>query len=141
MPKIGCYSFVEADAKQFAQRGIDYLKYDWAPVEAPETKTMADALFATGRDIILSLSNNHTNTLFAGIQAVSALAQSWRTTTDIHDAWKSMSGIGFSQNKWAPFARPGHWNDPDMLVVGWVGWGKPRPTLLTPDEQYTHLTL
>jgi alpha-galactosidase len=49
---------------------------------------------------------------------------------------------GFSQDKWAPYAGPGHWNDPDMLVVGKVGWGpKLHPTGLTPDEQYTHITL
>ena len=37
---------------------------------------------------------------------------------------------------------PGHWNDPDMLVVGQVGWGSNlHPTHLTPDEQYTHITL
>jgi alpha-galactosidase len=28
-----------------------------------------------------------------------------------------------------------------MLVVGQVGWGSPHPTRLTPDEQYTHITL
>jgi alpha-galactosidase len=28
-----------------------------------------------------------------------------------------------------------------MLVVGRVGWGNPHPTRLTPDEQYTHLSL
>ena len=44
--------------------------------------------------------------------------------------------------KSASFASPGHWNDPDMLVVGWVGWGPHiRPTRLTPDEQYTHISL
>ena len=52
-----------------------------------------------------------------------------------------MSKKGFGQDKWEPFAGPGHWNDPDMLVVGHVGWGKPHPTGLTPDEQYTHITL
>jgi alpha-galactosidase len=52
-----------------------------------------------------------------------------------------MSKKGFGEDKWEPFARPGHWNDPDMLVVGQVGWGSPHPTKLTPDEQYTHITL
>ncbi len=52
-----------------------------------------------------------------------------------------MSGIGFNQDKWAPHAGSGHWNDPDMLVVGAVGWGHPHPTRLTPDEQYTHISL
>jgi len=53
-----------------------------------------------------------------------------------------MTRNGFSQNLWAPIGGPGHWNDPDMLVVGQVGWGpKLHKTQLTPDEQYTHITL
>ena len=53
-----------------------------------------------------------------------------------------MKTIGFSQVSNAPYAGPGHWNDPDMLVVGWVGWGPNlHPTNLTPDEQYTHISL
>jgi len=66
---------------------------------------------------------------------------SWRTTGDITDTWKSMRGIGFSQAGHEPYAGPGHWNDPDMLVVGRLGWGKLHPTRLTPDEQYTHISL
>ena len=53
-----------------------------------------------------------------------------------------MSAIGFGQNGHERFAGPGHWNDPDMLVVGKVGWG---PSLhrsqSTPHEQMTHITL
>jgi len=52
-----------------------------------------------------------------------------------------MSGIGFKQGNAEPYAKPGNWNDPDMLVVGRVGWGKPHPSRLTPDEQYTHISL
>jgi hypothetical protein len=67
---------------------------------------------------------------------------SWRTTGDIEDTWKSMSTIGFSQDKTAVGAGPGHFNDPDMLVVGKVGWGdNQHNTRLTPDEQYTHISL
>ena len=66
---------------------------------------------------------------------------SWRTTVDIIDTWQSMSGIGFGENGHEKFASPGHWNDPDMLIVGKVGWGHPRPSRLTPDEQYTHVSL
>ena len=67
---------------------------------------------------------------------------SWRTTGDIEDTWKSMSDIGFSQDKAAPYAQPGHYNDPDMLVVGKVGWGTSQHnTRLSPDEQYTHISL
>jgi alpha-galactosidase len=66
----------------------------------------------------------------------------WRTTGDITDTWRSMSSIGFDQDKGSPYASPGHWNDPDMLVVGRVGWGPNlHDTRLTPDEQYTHISL
>lgn len=142
---IGQYRFTYADARQFADWGFDYLKLDWGPVEMPETKEMHQALRVTGRDIVLSLSNNHIKNLFPLIGDVSPWAQSWRTTTDIRDNWGRVAyDIGFAQDKWAPFARPGHFNDADMLVVGYVGGWSSRtlhPSSLTPDEQYTHLSL
>jgi alpha-galactosidase len=53
-----------------------------------------------------------------------------------------MSSIGFGQSGHEVYAHPGNWNDPDMLVVGNVGWGPHlHPTRLTPSEQYTHITL
>ena len=135
---IGKYSFARADAKQWAAWGIDYLKYDWNPNEEPETREMYEALRESGRDIVLSLSNS---TPFTNAPVLSKIANCWRTTGDIRDTWDSMSKKGFGEDKWAMFAAPGHWNDPDMLVVGNVGWGQPHPTRLTPDEQYTHITL
>jgi alpha-galactosidase len=66
----------------------------------------------------------------------------WRTTGDIGDSWSSIAEIGFSQAGLENYARPGYWNDPDMLVVGMVGWGKdPRPSKLRPNEQILHITL
>jgi len=135
---IGKYHFTDNDARQWAAWGIDYLKYDWNPIEVPETREMAIALRHCGRDVIFSLSNHAP---FEGAGDWSRLANAWRTTGDIRDTWQSVSGIGFSQDRWAAFAGPGHWNDPDMLVVGMVGWGTPHPTKITPDEQYTHISL
>jgi alpha-galactosidase len=136
---IGEYSFATDDARQWASWGIDYLKYDWNPNEPPETAEMFSALRISGRDVVYSLSNAAP---FQFIGELSHLANSWRTTGDIRDRWGSMQHIGFSQEKWRPFSGPGHWNDPDMLVVGYVGWGpKLHPTNLTPSEQYTHITL
>jgi alpha-galactosidase len=129
------------DAQQFAEWNVDYLKYDWAPVEAPETEEMEAALRSTGRDIVFSLSNNATNSLLNVIGEVRPHANLWRTNHDIDDSWKTVVRNGFDQDAWAPFQGPGHFNDPDMLVVGVVGWGKPHPTRLTPDEQYTHVSL
>ena len=142
---IGKYRFSYVDAKQFADWGFDYLKLDWGPVEVPETKEMHQALRVTGRDIVLSLSNNHIKNLFPTIGEVSPWAQSWRTTTDINDNWNRVAfDIGFAQDAWAPIARPGHFNDADMLVVGQLGGRIPsqlHPSKLTPDEQYTHISL
>lgn len=137
---IGPYHFYDKDARQFAEWGFDYLKYDWNPIEMPETKEMFDLLRNCGRDIVLSLSNS---TPFETIADLSAVSNAWRTGGDIKDEWKSLKNRLFSQDKWAPYARPGHWNDPDMMIVGVVGWGakeKHHPTRLTPDEQYTHMS-
>jgi alpha-galactosidase len=146
--RLGQFGFETNDAKQWAAWGFDYLKYDWHPNDVAHTKAMAIALRATGRDIVFSLSNA------APIDHAAELAEwanAWRTTGDIVDAWApsatqwwqySVSEIGFNQDAWTRYAGPGHWNDPDMLVLGWVGWGPQlHATRLTPAEQYTHFTL
>ncbi len=50
-------SFTTQDARQWAQWGVDYLKYDWFPNDVPHVKEMTDALRSTDRDIVYSLSN------------------------------------------------------------------------------------
>jgi len=136
---FGAVAFHEADARQWAAWGVDYLKYDWRPIDAARARAMAEALRESGRDIVLSLSNAAP---FEHAGRWAAIANAWRTTGDIADTWESVSGIGFAQDRWRPFAGPGRWNDPDMLVVGRVGWGPSlRPTGLTPNEQYTHISL
>ncbi len=132
---IGTYHFATNDADQWAVWGIDYLKYDWSPIEYPETQEMYDALRHSGRDLVFSLSNNMNITNGA---ANSQIANSWRTTGDIKANWMSMSQRGFGQDKWAKYASPGHWNDPDMLEIGTKERNQPG---LTPDEEYTHMTL
>lgn len=142
---VGKYRFEMQDAKQWAEWGIDYLKYDWNPNDVESTKRMYEALRKSGRDIALSLSNTAP---YDKILELSKYAQCWRTTGDIVDSWTSpepkwahsVKDIGFSQSKWVPFCTNGHWNDMDMLVVGKLGWGTPRPTRLTHDELYTHIT-
>jgi alpha-galactosidase len=145
--RFGRYSFAEADARQWAAWGFDYLKYDWAPNDLPHLVEMQSALRRSGRDIIFSVSNSAP---FELAPDLARLANSWRTTNDIRDRWAGgdpawalgVSEIGFSQGRWAPYAGPGHWNDPDMLVVGHVGWGPQlHSTHLSPDEQYSHLSL
>ncbi|MBQ7622476.1 MAG: putative Ig domain-containing protein [Bacteroidales bacterium] len=137
---FGEYSFARQDARQWADWGVDYLKYDWNPTDPWWLRDMRDALLATGRDIVYSISNS--SKLAMG-PALGKNAECWRTTGDIRDNWDSIYKIGFEgQDKWAGFKCPGNWPDADMLVVGKVGWGpKTHWTKLTADEQYTHITL
>lgn len=132
--------FMDVDARQWAEWGVDYLKYDWNPNDHFNLVLMADALGATGRDIVYSISNSSHVSLGADLRKY---AQCWRTTGDIRDNWVSIYKIGFEgQDRWAGFRGPGNWPDADMLVLGKVGWGpKTHWTNLTPDEQYTHFSL
>jgi alpha-galactosidase len=100
---------------------------------------MGQCLRAQKRDIVFSLCQYGMGDVWQWGDSVKGSC--WRTTGDITDTWRSMSQIGFRQDKAAPFAKPGNWNDPDMLIVGQVGWGNLHPTRLTADEQYTHISL
>jgi alpha-galactosidase len=132
---IAQYHFTTNDANQWAAWGVDYLKYDWNPIELPETQEMADALRHSGRDIIFSLSNNMNIT---NGPTIGKIANSWRTTGDIKANWTSMSQKGFGQDKWRKYSSPGHWNDPDMLEIATAERNQPG---LTHNEEYTHMTL
>ncbi|MBN1942931.1 MAG: putative Ig domain-containing protein [Phycisphaerae bacterium] len=138
---IGLYCFETNDAQQWAEWGVDYMKYDWKPIELPETVRMEEALQQCGRDIVYSLSNT---TPFSEIETLSQHCNLWRNNDycDITDSWESICDNGFGKDQWAPYQSPGHYNDPDILCVGRVGWGETQhSTNLTPDEQYTHITL
>jgi alpha-galactosidase len=145
------YQHEAQDARTYAKWGVDYLKYDWcsygriAPHPDREAsmkpyQVMRDALDDCGRDIAYSLCQYGVNDVWTWGADVGG--NCWRTTGDINDSWSSMSGIGFKQNGHEKYAGPGHWNDPDMLVVGKVGWGPSlHPTKLKPNEQLTHISL
>ncbi|HXI73711.1 MAG TPA: NPCBM/NEW2 domain-containing protein [Verrucomicrobiae bacterium] len=147
----GSYRHEEQDARRYAEWGFDYLKYDWCSYDqiAPSPdhdqlmkpyQVMSAALNSVPRDVVFSLCQYGMGNVWEwGAQAG---GNCWRTGGDITDTWSSMSVNGFRQAGLEKFAGPGHWNDPDMLVVGYVGWSaKVRPTRLLPNEQYTHISL
>ena len=150
----GSYQHELQDMTTYASWGVDYVKSDWcsyggifaqekdsslAAVKKPYLK-MYDAIKAQNRDIYYSVCQYGMREVWKWGESVGA--NSWRTSGDIEDTWESVREIGFNQFDLFPYAKPGHWNDPDMLVVGNVGWGKNlHPTHLTPDEQYTHVSL
>lgn len=138
----GSYGHVRQDAATFAAWGIDYLKYDLctdldvykddAPTLQAIYQEMGEALQATHRPIVYSLCEYGRARVWAGWGEKSG-GNLWRTTGDIEDRWESMDKIGFSQIKLAGYAKPGHWNDPDMLEIGNGG--------MTADEYRTHMSL
>ncbi|MPY60216.1 NPCBM/NEW2 domain-containing protein [Streptomyces spongiae] len=123
-----------SDARQFADWGVDYLKYDNCNNQGVDAKlrytTMRDALRATGRPIVYSLCEWGQNKPW---EWASDVGQLWRTTGDISDNWGSMLSILKKNLPLAPYAGPGNWNDPDMLEVGNGG--------MTDTEYRTHFSM
>ena len=135
----GSYGHEEQDAKTYAEWGIDYLKYDWCGARnlykdeemQAVYQIMGEALLKVGRPILYSLCQYGRAEVWKWGPEVGG--NTWRTTGDIRDTWESMSKIGFAQDALAPYAAPGHWNDPDMLEIGNGG--------MNDDEYRTHMSL
>lgn len=152
---LGSLDHEKQDAETYNSWGVDYLKYDWCGYfkvfNADRDKTtaayvrpyllMEKYLREQPRDIFYSLCQYGMADVWKWGNVVDA--NSWRTTGDITDTWSSLYQIGFVQQaELYPYAKPGNWNDPDMLIVGKVGWGPQlRDSRLTADEQYTHISL
>ncbi|MER7476379.1 ricin-type beta-trefoil lectin domain protein [Streptomyces sp. NPDC126510] len=124
------------DAATFASWGVDYLKYDWCSgsgtlgEQVARFTTMRDALRATGRPIVYSINPNSFHAPTGATYDWGQVADLWRTTEDLLDIWQNGNtnsypmGVGNVLDVTAPLAAqsgPGHWNDPDMLVVGRPG--------------------
>ncbi|HEX5205729.1 glycoside hydrolase family 27 protein [Paractinoplanes rhizophilus] len=121
------------DARQFAAWGVDYLKYDWcSPTGTIDQQVatfakMRDALAATGRPIVYSINPNSIHAKTGPQRNWGDVANMWRTTEDITNAWDTGQTNGYPmgiQNivnvtvPLAGYARPGAFNDPDMMEIG-----------------------
>lgn len=109
------------DAKQFAQWGIDYLKYD--NCYKPKTLTsellyhrMGLALANCGRDIVFSACQWGTEEVHRWIRSTGA--HLFRSTGDIQNCWNSIRDIALSQIDKQGYSGSYCHNDMDMLVVG-----------------------
>jgi alpha-galactosidase len=109
-----------ADARKFAEWGIDYLKYDNCNNEKRPAlerySAMGAALRATGRSIVYSLCEWGQNQPW--LWGRTAGGHLWRTTGDISDRWSSVLKILDQQVGLEKYSGPNGWNDPDMLEVG-----------------------
>jgi len=122
------------DAATYAAWGVDYVKVDWCHNEGLDPRTqyavVRDALAAAGRPIVFSICNWGVDSPWIWGPETGQL---WRTTGDIEDSWQSMTGIAALTALHPAAARPGAWNDPDMLEVGNGG--------MTDDEYRVHFSL
>lgn len=153
----GAWQHEATDAQEFAEWGFDFLKYDWcsyrgvaggrtvADLEKPY-QVMHDELQKLGRDIVFNLCQYGMGDVWKWGGTV---GNSWRTTGDLGLAHGSrlppFYTVGFSNARHDEYARPGAWNDPDYILIGWVGdahgMGEGKKTALTPNEQYSYMSM
>ncbi len=156
---VGAYGHEELDAQRFVEWGFDFLKYDWcsygeiaknpsrADLEKPY-RLMGEILRRQNRDVVLNLCQYGMGNVWEWGKGVGG--HSWRTAGDLGGTFEgipaSLFRDGFdvyARNGLEKFGGPGGWNDPDYLLLGYLSnWkGQTVPTPLTPNEQYTHVSL
>ena len=151
---VGSYQHEEIDARKFAEWGFDFLKHDWCSYNGiakdksldelmKPFKLMGDILKALDRDIVLNLCQYGMGDVWKWGGEVGS--QCWRTTGDL--GWApSFYHIGLSNAQHYEYARPGQWNDPDYILIGWVDYNrkpdsKSQPTVISPNEQYAYMSM
>jgi alpha-galactosidase len=138
-PRVGSADHETVDAHMFALWGVDYLKYDWCRFDDDHDEqvkyftAMRDALRTNGKHIIYSINPNSSADASAGSRYDwSGISDLTRNSIDLIPAWgddtlweQGLAGVSLQFAAAIPVAarsRPGHWNDPDMMVVG-IPWG------------------
>ena len=120
------YDHEFSDAAQFAEWGVDYLKYDFChfPEHADcrnRYHRMSMALKATGRDILFAACNWGKEDSWTWMRSIGA--HTYRSTGDIFDNFRSFMGIFDSQLEHLCQSGPYCFNDMDMLTVGMYNQG------------------
>jgi alpha-galactosidase len=153
----GSYGHEAEDARTFADWGFDFLKYDWCSYgQVAGGKSLDDMqkpyrlmwseLQKLDRDLVFNLCQYGMGNVWKWGAEV---GHCWRTTGDLGLARDSrlpgFYAIGLSNAQHWQFAHPGAWNDPDYILIGWVGdahhQGEGRATTLTPSEQYSYMSM
>jgi len=123
----GSYGHYRQDTATFASWGVDYIKFDWCyiPMRSYPHMTerqvsqvlsteMAGAIAASGRPMLYDVNDAYDKPWTWSVQ----LAAMWRTSNDIKDHYRSLLYNFQHDVGYHLLARPGHWNDPDMLEIG-----------------------
>ncbi len=153
----GSYRHEAQDLRTFADWGFDFLKYDWCSYGRliPERTLEAcmkpyqviwDESLKIRRDIVLNLCQYGMADVWKWGGSV---GNCWRTTGDLGilegSSMPPYYYIGLSNAEHWEYARPGAWNDPDYILIGWfrnaLKEEEFEKTELTPNEQYAYMTM
>jgi len=151
----GALGHEERDARQFAAWGFDFLKYDWCSygleVSNPPTleqmkqpyRQMGALLRQQPRDMLFNLCQYGRGDVWTWGAEVGGHA--WRTSGDLGFELDRVFEVALKNAEYGQWQRPGAWNDPDYIQVGYVGFapanGLPEPVPLTAGEQYAFMSL
>jgi alpha-galactosidase len=151
------YQHEEQDARQFADWGFDFLKYDWCSygdIAAKETgpeleklqkpyRLMGDILKRQHRDIVFNLCQYGMGKVWEWGEAVGG--HCWRTAGDLGFELDRVFEVALANAAHRQWSKPGAWNDPDYIQIGFIGdargMGQPKPCPLSPNEQYSFMSL
>jgi alpha-galactosidase len=160
------YEHEAQDARQFAEWGFDFLKYDWCsytritagtPKVSTTTKPvglsreahqkpfrlMGRLLREQPRDIVFNLCQYGMSDVWEWGAEIGG--HSWRTADDLGGELNRIFAVALKNAEHRQWSKPGAWNDPDYIQIGRVGdartGGEPKPSSLTPAEQYSFMSL
>jgi len=125
-------NYYDLDAKTFAAWAIDSFKFDGCNLAVDKASQlcppMGTALNKTGRPMLFSCSwpayENDLN-ISTNWEQVVETCNLWRSYGDIEDSWTSVLSVidmyVKNQDIIVKYHGPGHWFDPDQLVIGNFG--------------------
>ena len=157
----GSYNYEEQDARQFAEWGFDFLKYDWcsfskiASAGNPGQKTfsletyqhpyrlMGDILKRQNRDIVYNLCQYGMGDVWKWGGEVGG--HCWRTAGDLGYELDKVFEVALRNAEHREYSKPGEWNDPDYIQIGWIGtargMGMPTKIAMPVSMQYAYMSL
>jgi len=151
----GSWQHEEQDARQFADWGFDFLKYDWCSygkiagsdksLEAFQKpyRQMGSILKSLNRDMVFNLCQYGMGDVWKWGGEVGG--HCWRTSGDLGFELDRIFEVALKNSGYRAYSKPGEWNDPDYIQIGWIGnaskMGNPELTPMPPAMQYAYMSL
>ncbi|HTF42521.1 MAG TPA: putative Ig domain-containing protein [Terriglobales bacterium] len=153
----GSWQHEAQDARTFADWGFDFLKYDWCTYGTKAGGTALEDLKKPYQQMWGELQKQNRDIVFNLCQY--GMGDVWKWGGDVGNCWRTTGDLGLEPNTNLPgfysigmsnashweYARPGAWNDPDYILIGWVGdangMGVGKKTTLAPNEQYSYMSM